>query len=155
MKNKLSAYLWGYQNIEAGEKSVETFRKFYPDSDLFLTVDVGGDIDGYTKISNKYNGSIKINSIKVGRCGIFGDYSNSNPSGDENFRTHWPKENAFEYTFPKLPRCQLLYIPIFCGSFESLTLSKKVRTIKDFLRVFFSILFGELLIQGSTSFRTS
>ena len=97
MKNELSAYLWGYQNIEAGEKSVETFKKFYPDSDLFLTVDVGGDIDGYTKISNKYNASIKINSIKVGRCGIFGDYSNSNPSGDENFRTHWPKENAFEW----------------------------------------------------------
>jgi len=97
MKNQLSAYLWGYQNIEAGEKSVETFKKFYPDSDLFLTIDVGGDIDGYTKISNKYNGSIRTNSIKVGRCGIFGDYSNSNPSGDENFRTHWPKENAFEW----------------------------------------------------------
>ena len=52
MKNKLSAYLWGYQNIEAGEKSIETFKNFYPDSDLFLTVDVGGDIVGYTKISN-------------------------------------------------------------------------------------------------------
>ena len=97
MKNELSAYLWGYQNIEAGEKSVETFKKFYPDSDLFLTIDVGGDIDGYTKISNKYNGSIRTNSIKVGRCGTFGDYSNSNPPGDENFRTHWPKENAFEW----------------------------------------------------------
>jgi hypothetical protein len=97
MKNKLSGYLWGYKNIEAGEKSIETFKKFYPDSDLFITVDVGGEIDGYTEISNKYNANIKINSIKIGRCGIFGDYSNSNPNGDENFRTHWPKENAFEW----------------------------------------------------------
>jgi hypothetical protein len=65
MKNELSAYLWGYQNIEAGEKSVETFKKFYPDSDLFLTVDVGGDIDGYTKISNKYNKTHKVNLLKT------------------------------------------------------------------------------------------
>jgi hypothetical protein len=91
MKELISGYLWGYKNIEAGDKSFEKFRKIYPNSDLFCRVDIDGDIDGYTKISEKYNAKLSINSIKVGYCGNF------SASNHDVGRDGWPKENAFEW----------------------------------------------------------
>ena len=35
MNNEISAYLWGYKNYIAGVKSVESFKQFYPNSDVF------------------------------------------------------------------------------------------------------------------------
>jgi hypothetical protein len=91
MGNNLSAYLWGYKNTIAGNKTFELFRKIYQTEDLFCRVDIDGDIDTYKTISNKWNANFSINSIKVGYCGNF-DASNHNIG-----RLGWPKENAFEW----------------------------------------------------------
>jgi hypothetical protein len=91
MKNIISGYLWGYEKIEAGNKSLATFRKFYPNSDLFCRVDIGGNIEGYKKISESWEAQFSINKVKVGYCGNF------SPSNYEIGRDHWPKENAFEW----------------------------------------------------------
>lgn len=91
MKNIISGYLWGFKKTEAGDKSFEKFRSIYPDSDLFCRVDIDGDIEEYTKISNKYNAKISVNNIKVGYCGNF------IPSNHDIGREGWPKENAFEW----------------------------------------------------------
>lgn len=91
MKELISGYLWGYKNIEAGNKSFQKLREIYPTSDLFCRVDIDGDINGYTDISKKWNASFSINSIKVGYCGNF------SASNHDVGRDGWPKENAFEW----------------------------------------------------------
>ena len=45
----ISAYLWGYKNYEAGSKSIDTFRKFYPNNDVFIRIDTDGDFENYKK----------------------------------------------------------------------------------------------------------
>jgi hypothetical protein len=34
MNKLISGYLWAWTNYEAGEKSVNSLKKFYPDADI-------------------------------------------------------------------------------------------------------------------------
>lgn len=83
----LSGYLWGYKNYQAGDKSFETFRKFYPNGELYLKVDLGGDESNYKSVAEKYNANYSVNPINVGKCGDWdGVYSVG--------RECWPLENT-------------------------------------------------------------
>lgn len=89
MNNLIDAYLWGYQNYEAADNSFRKFKEFYPNSDIFVTIDIGGDYDNYEKIASKYNATISKNKIKIGYPGNFNE--------KEIGRVAWPKENTFEW----------------------------------------------------------
>lgn len=91
MKNLISAYLWGFRNIEAGNKTFQKFRELYPESDLFCRIDIDGDIKNYKSISDRWGAKFSVNRIKVGYCGDFG--SSKHFIG----RDGWPKENVFEW----------------------------------------------------------
>ena len=84
----VSAYLWGYKDYQAGDKSFETFKKFYPDGELYLKVDLGGDEENYKKVAEKHNADYSVNPINVGKCGDWADIYKLG-------RECWPKENAF------------------------------------------------------------
>ena len=60
MSNLISGYLWGYKNYEAGIKSIETFKKFYPQSDVFVKIDTDGDLENYTQGLTSYNIDISL-----------------------------------------------------------------------------------------------
>jgi len=83
----VSGYLWGYKDYQAGDKSFETFRKFYPDGELYLKVDLGGDESNYKSVAEKYNADYSINPINVGKCG---DWDGIYTIG----RECWPLENT-------------------------------------------------------------
>lgn len=83
----LSAYLWGYKNYQAGSKSVETFRKFYKNSDVFIRIDTDGDFENYVKSTIEYNVDINYQKTKIGYPGNF------LASGHSVGRDHWPFEN--------------------------------------------------------------
>lgn len=85
--NKLSAYLWGYKNYTAGVKSIETFRKFYPESDVFVRIDTDGDLENYKTELIPYNVDISLQTKKIGYPGKF------LPSGHDVGRDYWPYEN--------------------------------------------------------------
>ena len=53
MSKIISGYLWAWTEWEAGKKSMQTLKKFYPDADLFINVDYDGDIENYTKLVRK------------------------------------------------------------------------------------------------------
>lgn len=97
----ISAYLWGYINYKAGELSIKSFRKFYPTSDVFIRLDIGGEYEQYKLISTRYNTHYSVNDIKVGYCGNF------EPSGHDIGREHWPKENTFEWLRGIYNACKL------------------------------------------------
>ena len=82
---QISSYLWGYKNYEAGSKCIETFRKFYPNSDIFLRVDTDGDYDNYKKFTNKFNVDIDLQKKKIGYPGNYLEHDVG--------RDHWPYEN--------------------------------------------------------------
>jgi hypothetical protein len=92
----LDGFLWGYSNWEAADVCFRKFRQFYPDGNIFIKIDLGGDIQNYEKIAEKYNAEIEVNPFRVGRCGIFGDYANTS-DGPENSRECWPKESAIQW----------------------------------------------------------
>lgn len=87
MKN-ISAYLWGYKNYKAGQKSIETFRKFYKESDAFVRIDTDGDMKNYKESLSKFNINIEYQKNKIGYPGKFSQ-SNHDPGRD-----HWPFENV-------------------------------------------------------------
>jgi len=91
MKTTLSAYLWGYKNYEAGAKSVETFNKFYPNSDIFVRIDTDGDLENYKLALSDYNIDIKLHEYKLGYPGKF------LPSGHDAGRNFWPYKNLYTW----------------------------------------------------------
>ena len=91
MENKLCAYLWGYKNYQAGSKSVETFRKFYSDSDVFIRVDTDGDFENYKESTNQFNVDIDYQKNKIGYPGKF------ESSGHDAGRDQWPYENLHTF----------------------------------------------------------
>ena len=99
MENKLSAYLWGYTNYEAGSKSVETFRKFYKDEDVFIRVDTDGDIKNYTESTDTLSVDIQLQKKKVGYPGMFREHDIG--------RDHWPYENLHTWLTSIYDCCKL------------------------------------------------
>lgn len=89
MKKIISGYLWAWRNIERGKKSIETLRKFYPNSDVFINVDFEGDVENYKKISEELNTNFSVNNFQLGYCGNFGNVQVGYDC--------WPKESTFEW----------------------------------------------------------
>ena len=87
----ISAYLWGYKNYQAGSKSIETFRKFYPESDVFIRIDTDGDFENYKESTNEFNVDIAYQKNKIGYPGKF------LASGHDAGRDHWPYENLHTF----------------------------------------------------------
>ena len=89
MSKLISGYWWAWREVEAGKKSAQTLRKFYPDADLFFNVDYEGDVEGYTKVGEELGATVTRNRFQVGYCGNFGDR-------DIGYE-HWTKEKAVEW----------------------------------------------------------
>jgi len=89
MSKLISGYWWAWIETDAGKKSMQTLRKFYPDSDLFINVDYEGDIEGYKKIGEELGATVTRNNFQLGYCGNFG---NRNIGYD-----HWTKEKSVEW----------------------------------------------------------
>ena len=89
MSKLISGYWWAWKEIEAGKKSMQTLRKFYSDSDLFINVDYEGDVDGYTKVGEELGATVTRNNFQLGYCGNFGDR-------DIGY-DYWSKEKALEW----------------------------------------------------------
>lgn len=85
----ISGYLWAWKNTERGKKSLETLRKFYPDSDIFINVDFEGDTKVYKQISEEIGATFSINNFQLGYCGNFGQINVG--------RECWSKESTFEW----------------------------------------------------------
>lgn len=85
----LSGYLWAWTDVEAGTKAVKLLKKYHTDSDIFINVDYDGDLSGYTKLGEEIGATVTHNQFQVGYCGDFG--------GRVYGRTHWPRENTFEW----------------------------------------------------------
>jgi hypothetical protein len=85
----IDAYLWGYKNYEAADVSFRKFKEFYPNSNIFIRVDIDGDYENYEKVANKYNANISKTPIKIGYPGNFNEKNIG--------RDGWPKENTFEW----------------------------------------------------------
>ena len=58
MSKLISGYWWAWREVEAGKKSAQTLRKFYPDADLFFNVDYEGDVEGYTKVGEELGATV-------------------------------------------------------------------------------------------------
>lgn len=82
----LNAYLWGFKNWEASDHSLRKFREFYPDGDIHIQVDGGGDMENYTKVATKYNATIIENTYNLGYPG--------NHQSHNVGRKCWPKEST-------------------------------------------------------------
>jgi len=89
MNKLISGYLWAFRNYEAGSTSVNSLRKFYPDSDIFINVDYDGDHDNYKQISQQIGGIYTKNTFQLGYCGDFGSVKVGRPC--------WSKEYTFEW----------------------------------------------------------
>ncbi len=89
MSKLISGYLWAWTEWEAGKKSMQTLKKFYPDADLFINVDYDGDIENYTKVGKEIGATVTRNNFQVGYPGNFGDR-------DIGYE-HWTKEKAVEW----------------------------------------------------------
>jgi hypothetical protein len=89
MNKLISGYLWAWKNTEAGLKSVNSLKKFYSNSDIFINVDYDGDVETYQKICNENQFTFSRNNFQLGYCGNF---SNVNVGRD-----CWPKEYTFEW----------------------------------------------------------
>jgi len=86
MKKLLNAYLWGYKNSEAADHVFRKFREFYPDGDIYIKVDDGGDFEEYKKIAEKYHAECSKNAFKIGYPG--------NHQQHDVGRECWPMDNA-------------------------------------------------------------
>lgn len=82
----LNAYLWGYKNWEAAHHSFRKFREFYPDGDIFIIVDEGGDYENYQKVAKDWNAQISKNPFQIGYPGNHKQHSIG--------RSCWPQDNA-------------------------------------------------------------
>ena len=89
MSKLISGYWWAWRETEAGKKSMQTLRKFYPNSDLFINVDYEGDMEGYQKVGEELGATVTRNNFQLGYCGNFGDR-------DIGYE-HWTKEKAVEW----------------------------------------------------------
>jgi hypothetical protein len=89
MNKLISGYLWAWTNYEAGFKSVNSLKKFYPNADIFINVDYDGDIANYTDICDKNGFTFSRNNFQLGYCGNF--------TGKDVGYDCWPKENTFEW----------------------------------------------------------
>jgi len=89
MNKIISGYLWAWRNTERGRKSVETLRKFYPESDIFINVDFEGDVDTYKQISHEIDAFFSVNNFQLGYCGNFGQVYVGYDC--------WSKESTFEW----------------------------------------------------------
>ena len=89
MSKLISGYWWAWREVEAGKKSAQTLRKFYPDADLFFNVDYEGDVEGYQKVGEELGATVTRNNFQLGYCGNFGDR-------DIGYE-HWTKEKAVEW----------------------------------------------------------
>jgi hypothetical protein len=87
----ISAYLWGYKNYEAGVKSIQTFKHFYPTSDVFVRIDIDGDLENYKSCLSELNINIASQESKLGYPGKF------SPSGHDAGREHWPYKNLYTW----------------------------------------------------------
>ena len=73
-KSILSGYLWGYDKPEIADVTFRKFKEFYPDGNLQCTVDLGGKVDEFQVVCDKWGANMKVNPINVGRCGFMGHY---------------------------------------------------------------------------------
>jgi hypothetical protein len=89
MSKLVSGYLWAWKNYEAGLKSVNSLKKFYPDSDIFINVDYEGDVETYSKICDENKFTFSKNNFQLGYCGDFGNVNVG--------RECWYKEQTFEW----------------------------------------------------------
>lgn len=89
MTKIISGYLWAYRNIQSGIKSLQTLRKHYPNSDLFINVDYEGDYDGYKSEGAKIKAKTTINNFQLGYCGNFGNVQVG--------RECWDRQATFEW----------------------------------------------------------
>jgi|TARA_B110000908_G_scaffold153221_1_gene189547 hypothetical protein len=121
MENKLSAYLWGYTNYEAGSKSVETFRKFYKDEDIFIRVDTDGDIKNYTESTDTLSVDIQLQKKKVGYPGMFREHDVG--------RDHWPYENLHTWLTSIYDCCKLTDSKYMVILEEDVFLMKRINII--------------------------
>lgn len=88
MDKIISGYLWAWKNYESGKKSLETLRRYYTDSDIFINVDYHGAIEEYRKVSKELNAVFSINNFQVGYCG----------NHNENLGFDcWTREKTFEW----------------------------------------------------------
>ena len=121
MENKLSAYLWGYTNYQAGSKSVETFRKFYKDEDVFIRVDTDGDIKNYTESTDTLSVDIQLQKKKVGYPGMFREHDAG--------RDHWPYENLHTWLTSIYDCCKLTHSKYMVILEEDVFLMKPISII--------------------------
>ena len=89
MSKLISGYLWAWKNYEAGFKSVNSLKKFYPNADIFINVDYDGDVTNYTNICDKNGFIFSRNNFQLGYCGNF--------TGKDVGYDCWTKENTFEW----------------------------------------------------------
>lgn len=85
----LSVYLWAWANTEMGFKSLDLLKKYHPNSDIFINVDYDGSFEEYTEYGKSIGATVTRHNFQVGYCGDF--------NGRNYGRTHWPKENTFEW----------------------------------------------------------
>lgn len=125
MNNEISAYLWGYKNYIAGVKSVESFKQFYPNSDVFVRIDIDGDIENYKSNLESYNIDVKLQKSKLGYPGIF------TPSGHDAGRDHWPYDNLYTWLESIYECCKLTESKYMIILEEDVFLMKPISIIKD------------------------
>ena len=89
MSKLISGYWWAWREVDAGKKSAQTLRKFYPDADLFFNVDYEGDFEGYTEVAKELGATVTRNNFQLGYCGNFG--------GRDIGYEHWTKDKAVEW----------------------------------------------------------
>lgn len=98
MSKIISGYLWAWTNWEAGQKSVGSLKKYYPDADIFINVDYDGDVDNYKKICEENNYTFSRNSFQLGYCGDFGNVKVG--------RECWPIESCVEWMDKLVEACK-------------------------------------------------
>lgn len=89
MSKLVSGYLWAWKKCDAGLKSVNSLKKFYPDADIFINVDYEGDVETYQKICDQNGFTFSRNNFQLGYCGNYGIVNVG--------RECWSKEYTFEW----------------------------------------------------------
>jgi hypothetical protein len=98
MSKLISGYLWAWTNWEAGQKSLTSLKKYYPDADIFVNVDYDGDIINYKRICKENNYTFSRNKFQLGYCGDFGNIK----TGQEC----WPLESCVEWMDRLIEACK-------------------------------------------------
>ena len=83
MKSLLSAYLWCYDKPDAADISFRKFREFYKDGEIYCNVDLGGNVEEFKKVCDKWGAMMTVNPINVGRCGWMAHYEKYTETGPE------------------------------------------------------------------------